>query len=98
MAGMSKTYRVTIVPDEATIGEWVEPEDIVMMDRIELVFTIGDKAGTGNRPFDPPKFTPEALAEDALAQLHLRRWMKVSSVEQLNQADIIGLRSTPQKP
>jgi hypothetical protein len=92
---MSKSYRVVIVPDEEAIGEWVDREDAVIMDRMELIFTIGNKAG-GNTvypPFDPPKFTPEALAQDALSQLHLRRLMKVLSVEQLDQAALIGLRT-----
>jgi hypothetical protein len=82
---MSKSYRVVIVPDEEAIGEWVDREDAVIMDRIELIFTIGNKTGS--------KFTPEALADDALRQLHLRKWMKVLSVEQLDQAALIGLRT-----
>jgi len=89
---MSKSYRVVIVPDEEAIGEWVDPEDHVAMDRMELIFTIGDKAGTATGRLTA-KFTPEALADDALRQLHLRKWMKVASVEQLDQAALIGLRT-----
>jgi hypothetical protein len=82
---MSKSYRVVIVPDEEAIGEWVDREDAVVMDRMELIFTIGDKSGN--------KLAPEDIAREDLRQLHLLRWMKVASVEQLDQAALIGLRT-----
>lgn len=79
-----KTYRVIIEPNPEAIDEWVNREDAVTMDRMELIFTIGDRA-LGKLP-------PDDLAASALRDLSLARWMTVTSVEQIDPSDYIGLR------
>lgn len=85
---MSKTYRAVVEPNED--GRAWDHEDAVTMDRMELLFTIGDRAET--------KFTPDALVIDLLRQAHLSRFMWVTSVEQIEAAECIGLRPAPGSP
>lgn len=82
-----KTYRVIIEPSPEAIDEWVNREDAVTMDRMELIFTIGERA-LGKLP-------PEDLAASALRDLSLSRWMTVTSVEQIDPANYVGLGPQP---
>ena len=88
---MSKTYRAVVEPSKEAIDVWADnKEDAVTMDRMELLFTVGDRSET--------KITPDDLVRSLLRDAHLARWMDLASVEQIDADECIGLRPAPGSP
>lgn len=84
---MSKTYRAVIEPNKKAISEWADNKYAVRMDRMELTFSVGDQAQERD---------PSNIARATLADLRLSFWMDVTSVEQIDPAECIGLRAAPE--